>query len=105
LGEALGRSRRDGRAALDRLWEIDWRDVEAIWVGQLATGEEALTIRPRERSALRLKGSRVARLIRAGRHAQLAARLFDGPLEDVVAALSEKTGRAFGTPPAAGPLF
>ena len=93
------------RSLSTRRWEIAWDDVEAIWIGRLATGQPALTIRPRSRGDIRFHGSWLARLAQAGRHVQLAEILFDRPMDDVLEILSAKSGRSFAASPEAEPLF
>ena len=92
-------------ALFTNLWHIEWGDVEAIWIGQLASGQPALMIRPKQRSDLRMKGSKLSRLgisldaLVGVRNVSLAEALFDRPLEAVIEALSAKSGKPFGEPP------
>ena len=92
-------------ALYTNLWHVNWSDVEAIWIGNLASGELALMIQPKHRSGLRLRGSMLSRIslgadrLIGKRSVSLAASLFDRPLEEVVEALSAKAERPLGEPP------
>ena len=85
---------------LTNLWRIDWDEVEAVWIGSLASGDDALLIRPIRKSSVEWQGSRLARIGFIGsKNLSLAGPLFDVSLDEVVNAMSRVARRPLGVPP------
>jgi hypothetical protein len=84
-------------------WSVDWDHVASVTIGRMpGMGCRSLCIEPVARSDVRHKPSKAVGILRrldslGGMPAiQLPETLFDQPLEEIIAELSEKANRPLG---------